>query len=1020
MTNGSDGNGSNKKRLARILILVGQAWGLVSGIRRLGYVIALLIALSLGVILGDRNSAPISERRQDGMILVDSPEVYSRERLLNDRLRQHRWLDQRLKDSDQIKFRSQATVERGVETKSGATAELTNKSTAESVAPPKKGGKPIAKEAGTSVPSDTRVTNGANSANSDTPGGSPIDKFREHLAYREEIRAELLETQLDDRHDIKGNTLYRLKFDSTILPEKGNGDWAFIEVKLSKADSEYDMVETYDRWVHETQVRLNDYLSELTQSFFTRTTKSDELLEFEKFMRRRIGRSNEEDTPTSSPNDEKLSSNNPFWFCQLKEVSRRVDCLDIFFDRIINTPSYDQIFGTFEPAVGPGPDPNFDLIRAVVRNYMSYVYGGSNSADDQRRSNSQYSIWKVMLDEASGAILRASDNLELLKAMGKPMPHDVPDPEIGDPFPQVRKAIGKTAAAFELERQVIRSAFADFVVEKYGFGHNLDRFADIQKIGCGAGRCKISMRPKTEPDTTKSAALCVRRYRVIPSTSSQHDTAETNRWACPNLKIVEAFYGTLEPAPVYSYTVHPKESIQRVMETFSHVRELKLALRASANGPSLARLDGILDHLRREQQRVQTIRRQPLIVGFSDRDIAKDRSIDNNGEHEGRHRKTHFGWLIGPKFAIGDRQGSAVDRLLRWVGLGGPAARVAFRHVPIQNALAAVVSVPSWWRTAQIDILACFISPERTTSIQQGGVDPISVCSRDKEEASHETRRHKRRFDFKIRLPGRTIEIPRKMGYTVGRSPRLTSLESLGELYVGQKDAELLLIGVDLWRSTVVTVGSQKADKIVILPDMKGIIATFDEVKAPLRWGKLELGLDGVPRRGKLCMADLDILVWTSEGRTDPQKVTIYQRKEDFDRGRCASDNRPEALTHLKVGTKKAALIIEGGNLKKVTHVMMGNQVTDKMTVLGGRGIMATFDEIKRPRDWPKHQHWLRVPIIVWDSERTWLPGFACLYLSRVDLGDRAVRRCPPHGPQSDSPTAAHNSIDQQKNPKRR
>ena len=38
------------------------------------------------------------------------------------------------------------------------------------------------------------------------------------LAYREEVRSEIMETRLDDRHDILGNTLFRLKFDATILP----------------------------------------------------------------------------------------------------------------------------------------------------------------------------------------------------------------------------------------------------------------------------------------------------------------------------------------------------------------------------------------------------------------------------------------------------------------------------------------------------------------------------------------------------------------------------------------------------------------------------------------------------------------------------------------------------------------------------------------------------------------------------------------------------------------------------------
>jgi hypothetical protein len=46
------------------------------------------------------------------------------------------------------------------------------------------------------------------------------DDFRERAEYRETIRNELLETRLDDSHDIAGNTLYRLKFGGTVLPLK--------------------------------------------------------------------------------------------------------------------------------------------------------------------------------------------------------------------------------------------------------------------------------------------------------------------------------------------------------------------------------------------------------------------------------------------------------------------------------------------------------------------------------------------------------------------------------------------------------------------------------------------------------------------------------------------------------------------------------------------------------------------------------------------------------------------------------
>jgi hypothetical protein len=42
----------------------------------------------------------------------------------------------------------------------------------------------------------------------------------------------LIENQLDDRHDLHGNTLYRLRFDATILPTERSESAAQIEITI--------------------------------------------------------------------------------------------------------------------------------------------------------------------------------------------------------------------------------------------------------------------------------------------------------------------------------------------------------------------------------------------------------------------------------------------------------------------------------------------------------------------------------------------------------------------------------------------------------------------------------------------------------------------------------------------------------------------------------------------------------------------------------------------------------------------
>jgi hypothetical protein len=52
------------------------------------------------------------------------------------------------------------------------------------------------------------------------------------LTYREQIRTLMIENQLDDRHDLRGNSLYRLRFDAAVLPGRDTRKAAKITVSV--------------------------------------------------------------------------------------------------------------------------------------------------------------------------------------------------------------------------------------------------------------------------------------------------------------------------------------------------------------------------------------------------------------------------------------------------------------------------------------------------------------------------------------------------------------------------------------------------------------------------------------------------------------------------------------------------------------------------------------------------------------------------------------------------------------------
>ena len=86
------------------------------------------------------------------------------------------------------------------------------------------------------------------------------------------------------------------------------------------------------------------------------------------------------------------------------------------------------------------------------------------------------------------------------------------------------------------------------------------------------------------------------------------------------------------------------------------------------------------------------------------------------------------------------------------------------------------------------------------------------------------------------------------------------------------RPGEVVLAGGRLWRSTIVRMGHQQADRILVLPDMKGIIAEFSCVKPiPGQEGLVDQASE--PDKSKWTS---QVHVWTSEGRTaDPLQVFL-------------------------------------------------------------------------------------------------------------------------------------------------
>lgn len=152
--------------------------------------------------------------RTHGSIYVDSPEVYTRERLVNDRYDQDWWLRKQMDLLDPLI----------IESKSGDFLQQRSATSGAITA----GG------------TEAKLSGGASQISSSTSKSSeskPDLTFEQRLAIvrgiRDQLRQQILENMLDDRHDLTGNSIYGLKFDTTVIPGNNTHDRAFVEVALT-------------------------------------------------------------------------------------------------------------------------------------------------------------------------------------------------------------------------------------------------------------------------------------------------------------------------------------------------------------------------------------------------------------------------------------------------------------------------------------------------------------------------------------------------------------------------------------------------------------------------------------------------------------------------------------------------------------------------------------------------------------------------------------------------------------------
>jgi hypothetical protein len=254
----------------------------------------------------------------------------------------------------------------------------------------------------------------------------------------------------------------------------------------------------------------------------------------------------------------------------------------------------------------------------------------------------------------------------------------------------------------------------------------------------------------------------------------------------------------------FSYAVTPRESVQRITDTITSREYSELGLAFSGLLGS-AGTKALLDRIKVSELAAATIKRQPLVVGFG--------GLPGSAVDGGT-----FGWVLGPRIT------TASD-----------GKKVLYRHAAAGYSLAALVSVPATWNSVELRIDCCWVTEAGDTLSE-------------------------RKSTMKVGLPGDMQELT----FSVTGHRRLGPLPLVKDEYdaQGEGSVTLLVEGENLWRNPVVTMGTQVADKVELLPNMRGLIVEFKNVPWFTKKNETE--------------QTRDIRVWTSEGAAFAGLVRVH------------------------------------------------------------------------------------------------------------------------------------------------
>lgn len=790
----------------------GKKWGIVG-------------AYALMVFCGLVTSSCCCDKKHSGTIYLDHGEVFTRERLLNERLNNLTWLQNELNNtpaggtlqggryrSESTSFSGQASAQfnplggvspmgqqaiqssaQAVQLQSQIQTEALQrelnalKTNGISYTNFLNSGGILASPPGTSygaVSNVSPVINILNSVSGPTnsaPGPSnnfslpgniqltSVEQFQDQLAYRDAVSGEIHEQELDDTHDENGMTLYTINFHLSVAPGENNNCFGRVSANFAKATDD-DLDQQYHEWLVSFRNTFDQNVISIQRRYLQNYLTDDEIRQLvadawgqEEYAYFWLSQqSNSWENITNSYQKSQLAlSELPQAFKSQKE-----------FDGWLST-NKDSI----------GQFVSLEQFVEVITNHLTA---------------NQF----VILTNAVPAQPKRGNLLQMLQTG------------------QFAGVLGDSSFQSNLcgiddeNKLSISNEWLSYLMDGYDSKTNryqelteesTDLKAVMQNFGLISKRSHTSVDLADDSKVMKALCWVVKDefeevndnpypgYLVdirTPELVSQNNqdfmylmkVAAGRDWS-GNFSNEMQTLESKAPERTFVYAIEPKEYAQNLMDESDEQNSLSLALGLSAAIPQISTsLSAYLQYLQQNQYMLETIKRRPLLTSY----------MDGN---------TNFGWLVGGRFKISDKDKDY---------------KLTYEQVPVQEAVQVTLEVPSWWTAVTINT---------TSQWLQANSHPICAGQTNSRVIALKP-------DYSAVT--RALMEEYNPGYT---KPQIypawdPNQNTRGYVVQAGAPATLLILGQNLWRNPVVFIGSQStADTFNynVLPDMQGIVANFSQ-----------------------------------------------------------------------------------------------------------------------------------------------------------------------------------------------